>query len=139
MTPAELAEMEAICFSGTLNTWSESQFRSHLENPNGITISDEAGFIVGRVAADEAELLTLGILPAMRRKGHGGRLLRSFEVMAAKMGAKEAFLEVAANNAAAIALYSRHGFQQVGCRRDYYSRGRTLAVNANIMRKSLER
>jgi ribosomal-protein-alanine N-acetyltransferase len=78
-----------------------------------------AGFALARVVADEAELLLIGIAPAMRRKGVGTALLRSIVADARDRGATTLHLEVRANNDA-VQLYRAQGFQKIGERRDYY-------------------
>ena len=82
-----------------------------------------AGFILTRVAADEAEVLTLAVLPAWRRRGVGALILRSALERVAAAGAGTVFLEVSPENPAALALYARAGFVQVGRRRGYYPGG----------------
>ncbi len=137
MTPAELARMEALCFPNSSTTWSERDFDTHLKNPSGITISDKTGFVIGRLAANEAEILTLCVLPEFRRNGHGAELLKSFEEQAKEEKASEIFLEVAIDNEAALALYASRGFTRVGRRRKYYANDQGIAVDANILKKEI--
>jgi ribosomal-protein-alanine N-acetyltransferase len=80
-----------------------------------------AGFLVGRMAADEFEILNLAISPAHRRKGIASKLLEKALEMSRGRGSRQAFLEVRASNAAAIGLYRRHGFTECGRRKSYYS------------------
>ena len=137
MTPAELAEMEAICFPTTPSIWSEKDYAAHLANGAGLTVSDETGFVVGRIAADEAEIITLGVLPDYRKRGHGTDLLAQFETHARTKGAEAIFLEVAANNRAALALYKARAFSRVGRRRKYYENAEGISVDAFILKKTL--
>jgi len=65
-------------------------------------------------------MLTLAVDPAARRVGFGTTLVHSFQQEAQRRGAKDLFLEVEANNLAAIALYEQSGFEIMGRRRDYY-------------------
>ena len=88
--------------------------------------------IVGRVIADEAELLTLVVGRAARRRGTGRTLLARFEAEARTRGAEEAFLEVAADNAAARGLYAGAAWYEAGRRRGYYK-----GIDALILRKTL--
>ncbi len=81
-----------------------------------------AGLVLFRVAADEAEILTLGVIPEARRAGVGRALLEAALENARARGAAALFLEVAADNAVAIALYQQAGFGTVGGRKGYYSR-----------------
>jgi ribosomal-protein-alanine N-acetyltransferase len=92
-----------------------------------------AGFLLGRFIAGEAEVLTLAVRPSFRRKGVGRALIR-----AVLDAADAAFLEVAEDNPAAIALYESLGFEPVGRRAGYYSR-RSGAADAIVMRRALNR
>ncbi len=95
-----------------------------------------AGLLIGRHAGDEAEILTLGVLPRHRRAGHGRALVESAARHVAGQGAETLHLEVAADNTAASELYARCGFRVVGCRPDYYRRG-SSAVDAIHYRRTL--
>lgn len=91
------------------------------------------GFILFRVAADEAEVLTLAVSPAFQRRGLGCRLLHAALDCARDRGAVQMFLEVALDNIPALSLYSGAGFTQVGCRRGYYPNG----SDAMVLRRDL--
>src|SRR6266446_3823247 len=71
-----------------------------------------SGFIVGRQAAGEAEILNLAVIPAKRRKGEGGAL-RARKV-------SRVFLEVRESNEAGMAFYEKQGFSKTGRRAGYY-------------------
>ncbi|MCQ4162409.1 ribosomal protein S18-alanine N-acetyltransferase [Roseomonas sp. GC11] len=86
-------------------------------------VGGAAGFILLRVAADEAEVLTLAVHPAARRQGFAQALLETGLAAAAARGAARVFLEVAVANAAARALYAGAGFAEAGRRRRYYADG----------------
>lgn len=90
-----------------------------------------AGFAIIRVAAEEAELLSIGVIEAFRRKGIASRLIAHAIDHVGARGARNLFLEVAEDNAAAQALYREHGFTRVGRRPDYY-RGRDGTVTAAL-------
>jgi ribosomal-protein-alanine N-acetyltransferase len=79
------------------------------------------GFLFARVAADEAEILNLGVSPAIRRRKVGARLLDAAVRFARGRGAKRMFLEVRESNEAAIAFYEWAGFKATGRRPRYYS------------------
>jgi [ribosomal protein S18]-alanine N-acetyltransferase len=81
---------------------------------------DSAGFVLMRVAADEAEILTLAVRPASRQRGLGRAMIREGAKKAVQMGGKSLFLEVNVGNFAARNLYAGLGFLQVGMRRGYY-------------------
>ncbi len=137
MTPLELSEMEALCFPNARVTWSEADYAAHLKSETGLTVSTDTGFVVGQIAADQAEIITLGVLPDYRKQGHGTDLLTSFEHAAQKRGATEIFLEVSAENTAAIALYRANKFESVGRRRKYYKNAQGMAVDAFILKKEI--
>ncbi|WP_161973832.1 GNAT family N-acetyltransferase [Hwanghaeella grinnelliae] len=101
-------------------------------DPEGIL---PVGFLIGSTAADEAEILSLGVSPGYRRKRVGVALLNFMVHHAKSKGAEKFFLEVAADNAAAIALYGAAGFKRVGLRRNYYKRRGGIFVDALILRR----
>ncbi|HVA93273.1 MAG TPA: ribosomal protein S18-alanine N-acetyltransferase [Candidatus Dormibacteraeota bacterium] len=78
------------------------------------------GFLAGRGVADEFEILNLAVARACRRGGVASRLVREGLDWSRTAGARRAYLEVRASNAAAIALYARHGFHPCGRRERYY-------------------
>jgi len=135
-----LATMHAPCFPD--DAWQETAMRSLLVMPTtfGLLAFDETdrpgGFLLARCAAGEAEILTLGVLPAARRRGLARALLAAFLTAARQRGARRAFLEVAEDNRAAIALYTATGFAAVGRRPDYY-RGRDGTRAALTLRMML--
>jgi ribosomal-protein-alanine N-acetyltransferase len=92
-----------------------------------------AGFILARAVAGEAEILTLAVAPAARRRGVAAALLDHMLAEAAKQGATEVFLEVSHDNIAARGLYARTGFAQAGLRRHYYTDG----SDALVLRRDL--
>ena len=95
------------------------------------------GFILSRLAADEAEILTVAVEAASRGKGVGRALVAEALRQASNAGAKAMFLEVGKDNAAALALYGRFGFVKVGERAGYYRRNDGTRAAALIMRKAL--
>ena len=97
----------------------------------------DAGLAVCRVAADEAELLTIAIRPAHRRKGLARRLLATVIDHVRNAGARTLFLEVGVDNPAARSLYESQGFRAVGERRGYYQRGQGPAADGVVMRLTL--
>ncbi|MCB2111425.1 MAG: GNAT family N-acetyltransferase, partial [Rhodobacteraceae bacterium] len=128
-TPESLAALHARCFT-LPRPWSAEEFRDLLALPGSFLIAEPGGFLLGRAVADEAELLTLAVDPALRRRGAGQRLVAQFLAAAAARGAGRAFLEVAETNLAARALYARAGFSEVGRRRGYYRPETGPAVDA---------
>jgi ribosomal-protein-alanine N-acetyltransferase len=98
---------------------------------------NDAGLAVCRVAADEAELLTIAVRPPHRRKGLGRCLLAAVIDHVRNAGARTLFLEVGVDNAAAQSLYRAQGFCAVGERRAYYQRGQGPAADGIVMRLTL--
>ena len=78
------------------------------------------GFLIGRVVADEFEILNMAVYRAHRRSGIGSRLLETALEFSRTAGSARAYLEVRASNGPAIALYARHGFAECGRRDRYY-------------------
>ena len=136
MTPADLARLHAEAFT-VPRPWSEAEFAGLLATPGAFLCTEDDGFVLGRVVADEAELLTIAVPAASRRKGIGRALLEMFAAKSASAGAREAFLEVAADNTAAIALYRQGGWQDAGCRKGYYTAPDRKPVDALVLRRSL--
>lgn len=87
-----------------------------------------SGMVLARSMADEAEILTLAVMPERRRDGLGRALLLAAMDRAAQQGARTMFLEVAVTNAPARSLYTRANFTQVGQRPSYYPDGRDALV-----------
>ena len=98
-----------------------------LENFRGV------GFALCRVARDECELLSIGVLPGFRRRGVAKALLEASMVRCHLAGAEKMFLEVAMDNAHAQALYAELGFKTVGTRPNYYQRGDGTRAHAYTM------
>ena len=91
------------------------------------------GFILVRHVLDEAEILTLAVLPASRRRGLGAVLVETAAATATALGAGRMFLEVAEANGPARALYRAMEFERIGLRRNYYSPG----LHAELLRRWL--
>lgn len=120
MTPEALAALHARCFRSP-PPWSAADFAGFLTDPLAfLLVEGDAGFLLGRAVAGEAELLTLAVAPEARRLGLGRKLVARFLYQAQLRGADRAFLEVKADNAPAIALYESSGFVPAGRRRAYY-------------------
>ena len=133
MTPGELAALHGRCFPVHPRAWSADEFSDLLDNRLNFLLIRPQGFLLGRSVSDEAELLTLAVAPEARRQGLGRALLNEFALTSSARGAREAFLEAAADNAPAIALYAGNGRDRAGQRRDYYAPG----IDAIIMRRGL--
>ena len=120
---AGVAALEKLCFAVP---WTEAMLAEELYNPAASFIVAEgpAGQVLGyaglHVVLDEGYIDNVAVRPECRRQGIGDRLLEVF----CRFGqAHLAFLtlEVRPSNAAAVALYEKHGFQEAGRRKDYYT------------------
>ncbi|WP_347311134.1 ribosomal protein S18-alanine N-acetyltransferase [Defluviimonas sp. SAOS-178_SWC] len=130
--PVELAAIHAESFT-VPRPWGADEIAGTLTQPGSFLLTAADGFLIGRVIAGEAELLTLAVRPAGRRRGTGALLVGAFLDASRVQKAERAFLEVAADNAAARALYRRAGFSEAGRRRAYYRTPDGVAVDAIVM------
>jgi ribosomal-protein-alanine N-acetyltransferase len=137
VTPEVLAALHARCFR-TPKPWSAADFSGFLaDSLCFLLVEGDAGFLLGRAVAGEAELLTLAVAPDARRRGLGRKLVARFLYQARLRGADSAFLEVSAENAAAMALYESAGFAQSGRRSGYYRTPDGTRVDALVMHREL--
>lgn len=135
--PAHAAALAAIHRAAfpPAETWGEDVMTLQLGLSGAFgRIHFDGGMVLARVAADEADILTIAVAPDARRRGLGRALLLAAMEEAARRGAKSMFLEVGVDNAAAAALYVSCGFTQVGRRRGYYAGG----GDALVMRAALK-
>jgi ribosomal-protein-alanine N-acetyltransferase len=134
-----LARAHASAFAAP---WPPEAFTALMGTPGVFAMAavDGApiGLILMRAIAGEAEVLTLAVEPAHRRRGVARALLRAGLAQAVAMGAEEAFLEVAADNSGALALYREEGFEEAGHRNGYYRRQDGEAVDAVVLRRTLK-
>ena len=133
LDPSWLAGCMAIDQRALDGFWSEAQWQRELAEPDRICVGlvNEAellGFACGWLVVDELHITALAVDPQHRQIGCGGRLLRALLQRAHQQGARQATLEVAADNAAALALYAAEGFTTTGCRSRYYSDGRDALI-----------
>ena len=133
---AQVAALERICFS---DPWSEGSITAELRNPLSTwLVSEEDGTVTGYIGAQsvppEADVMNLAVSPDCRRQGFGAQLLCTMIELLHRQGIEALFLEVRPSNTAAIALYERHGFVQVGRRPKYYV---NPTEDALILRKEL--
>jgi [ribosomal protein S18]-alanine N-acetyltransferase len=98
--------------------------------------NEDAGVVLWRTTADEAELLTLAVDTKHRRRGVGAALLKEMIERSHRKGARQLFLEVGVDNPAARSLYAQAGFIEVGRRVAYYRRPTGFA-DALILRLTL--
>jgi ribosomal-protein-alanine N-acetyltransferase len=124
----DLATVAALHKASFARAWTEDALRDLLKIAGTHAFSTPDGFVMVRVAGDEAEILTVAVAPVARRGGIGSALLHKAARHAQDLGARTMFLEVDASNAAAMALYRRSGFCEVGQRRSYYGASRDALI-----------
>ena len=117
--------------------WTEAEFADLLSTPGLLLLEDTHAFLAARTAADEAEILMLATYPSVRRRGLARALLGRFHAEARALGAARAFLEVAADNLPAAALYETEGYRPIGRRRAYYRRTPRASVDAVCLARDL--
>ena len=138
---AGCARLHAADFA---HPWSAEEIAAVIARPTTLAAAalDPAsgalrGFVLARLAADEAEILTIAVEAAARGRGVGRSLLVETLRQAVNAGARAIFLEVDERNSSALALYQRLGFVKVGERAGYYRRRDGSRASAAVMRKSL--
>lgn len=149
MRPIEDADCETLAIlhqEDFVRPWTEDEFAALLEQDTvfGFAAVEEAaastqplGFVLARQAAGEAEILTIAVARASRRRGLGRALMDAVLRRLHADRAEALFLEVDEANLPAIALYRRLGFREVGRRPDYYENKAKGRTNALVMRRDL--
>ena len=127
-----LTTLHAACFAQGWDVGAITQFLTAPGCLSLLAASPEdvipRGLLIARIAADEAELLTLGVAPAHRRQGVAGALLLAAMIELRRAGARRLFLEVEDGNEAAFGLYQSLGAAAVGRRPRYYAHGADAAI-----------
>jgi ribosomal-protein-alanine N-acetyltransferase len=142
LRPSDGAACAVLHRASFAHPWSASEFEALLTDPScfgdGIEAKSRlAGFILSRRALDEAEILTIVVDSRLRQHGCGQRLLAAHLARLSALGVVKLFLEVDEGNEAALALYRRMGFAQLGMRKGYYVKKDGLRANALIMGRAL--
>ncbi|MEX0729269.1 MAG: ribosomal protein S18-alanine N-acetyltransferase [Aquisalimonadaceae bacterium] len=121
--------------------WTNGVFRDCLRVGYGCWVREYegrlAGYLIQSVAAGEAHVLNLCVDPALHRQGLGRELLEHGLYTAARLGAETVFLEVRPSNRAAVRLYERLGFGEVGIRPGYYPQPGGRREDAMILARIL--
>ena len=137
-----LAALQGECFD---DKWQAADVARLMALPGAISLlafvapdtDRPAGFALARRAADEAEIISIGTAAAFRRRGVARRLVGRLADLLVAEGVRALFIEVAAGNEAASALYEALGFTAAGLRAGYYARPGGGAEDAIVMRLSL--
>lgn len=141
-SPNDAARLAAIHGASFHRGWGESEFETMIAERNTLVQrlrlrSSVIGFAVSRIAADEAEILSIAIDAGYRGQGFSRNLLLTHLGHLAGRGVRTVFLEVEENNQPARRLYERAGFAVVGRRERYYREAGGLELNALVMRRNL--
>ncbi|HEX6940320.1 MAG TPA: ribosomal protein S18-alanine N-acetyltransferase [Longimicrobiales bacterium] len=121
--------------------WPETSFRGLLRRSDAsVFVAEVDGAIAGYAASwavlDQGELGNIAVAPEHRGRGIAKRLMDAVIEDMRERGVRELFLEVRVTNSVARHLYEQYGFEEVGCRADYYT---GPVEDAIIMRKRIER
>lgn len=134
-----LAALHAECFD---NAWNATEFAKLMAMPGARAYLAVAGdepvaFLLARQAAGEAEILTIGTRPFARRRGIAKKLMSRLADDLRQAGMTQLFIEVAADNGAARALYAEQDFAVTGRRKAYYEKPGGKREDAIVMMKAL--
>lgn len=128
-TAADLPALERIEKEQFSNPWSRDYFAAELTNRFShffVAVDPRQNAVVGFMLFwkldNELELHKIAVASAWQRQGHAARLLEFFMHSGRSWGSERAVLEVRAANSAALRLYEKYAFRQVGRRRDYYDK-----------------
>jgi len=135
VTPQQMSALHHGAFAPERG-WSTDEITDLLASPHVTAIAHPHGFALIRTLAGESELLTLAVDNAHRRQGIARAILLAWLTKATST-AQSAFLEVAADNLPALALYETFGFETLATRREYYARSEAPAVDALVLRCDL--
>lgn len=118
----ELYFVEQSCFGAP---WTEKMLECEINSPLSVVETEKrgekiVGYALGRVVADESELMKICVLSEWRRQGIAEKLLCALLEKMKEKGAEACFLEVRSKNSAAISLYEKLGFEKIGLRKNYY-------------------
>jgi len=145
--PAEARDADAVAklhAASFYRGWPRQDIEAYLLDPDTPTLvacdarRKVAGFAMLRLLGDDAELMTIAVEPKYRSKGVATALLRACFEDLLMTPSKRMILEVAADNPAAIKLYSRLGFTKISERKGYYARPDGQPATALVMARPLE-
>jgi ribosomal-protein-alanine N-acetyltransferase len=136
---SRLAALHADAFR---RGWSVEEFERLLIEPNVVADramagSSLAGFVLSRIAADQAEILSIAVAPSHRGQGLARKLLDVHLRRLAGYGVTSLFLEVDERNEPARRLYAGLGFTEVGRRESYYGSAGGASGAALVLRREI--
>lgn len=124
MTDADLDAVAAAEARIYAFPWTRGNFADSLAAGHGAWLMQQDGHMVGYAVLtqvlDEVHLLNISVLPELQRRGRGSALLVHVVSQARLHAATRMLLEVRPGNLAGLGFYRRHGFVEIGRRRDYY-------------------
>ncbi len=130
----DILKVENSCFD---RPWSFETLSFELHSPLCVLACEKrdgkiAAYALGRVIADEGELLRLGTSPQQRRQGLAEKTLGALLNKMREKGAARCFLEVRSRNVPAISLYEKRGFKRVGLRKKYYGDDDAIVMTIDL-------
>ncbi len=147
----QVADMHAALFDKPWDTVAIQKLLAHpgamsliakvSDNMSGLAqiVPRDAGFVVAQIAADEAEVISIGVLEEFQGRGLGRIMMEGLIRAAAIAEAQRLFLEVAEDNRPARRLYESLNFSEVGRRAEYYTRNSGEKVDAVVLARDLDK
>ena len=116
-----IAEIEKECFS---EPWSEGAIKEAFDYGTAFFVAKTDGAVIGYVGVkkirDEADIANVAVTKKARKCGVGDSLIKAVSDWAKQEGVKKVSLEVRVTNSAAISLYKKHNYTEVGRRKNFY-------------------
>jgi ribosomal-protein-alanine N-acetyltransferase len=146
LTVADSPALSVLHREDFVRPWTGGEFAGLLEQDTvfgygarevGHGAKAPVGFVLARLAGGEGEILTIAVARSQRRQGLGWQLMDAVLRELHAERAEALFLEVDETNVAAIALYRRLGFREVGKRANYYQSSENGPTGALVMRRDL--
>lgn len=134
-----LTKIHIECFPRYWNRQAFTDFFS-VENTFAILVENydqPVAMIVYRIVFEQADILTIAVLPAFRKKGIAKKLIGDALEHCKKLGAKKLFIDVEVGNEAALKLYENTGFKQISRRKLYYQQLDGSLTDSLVMSKKL--
>ena len=129
-----ICKIDEQCFK---NPWTWEAMVFELSHPLSVSViewrdSMVVAFAVGRVIADEAEVMKIATLEKYRRQGIGRVMMTELLDKMRERGALTCYLEAASKNAAALGLYKSLGFEEISVRKLYYGDDDAIAMRLTL-------
>lgn len=116
-----VVQIEKECFS---LPWSEASFEDSLAREDTVFLVcedlDVVGYIGMYLSFEEGEITNVAVTPSYRQRGCGNLLIQAIKEEAKARAAESVILEVRVSNVPAISLYKKHGFEEIGIRKNFY-------------------